>query len=972
MLLPRVILVTTALSTVAFTQADDTELFVVTLPATARPNVTFIMDTSGSMGGGAGSPMEQAKEAARNFVNNASDINISLMSFNTRGGCGSGGSVDFASEDVATARTRAINVINGYSASCSTPLGDTYFEAFLYYAGLTPVYGSESVPASLSGSDYLSPITNACQRNNIIVFTDGYPDGGETSDTRINRLTSGLTFPAGVSHLTNPCPADVGNCMDEQAWLMSNFDINIDFPGDQNITTFSIGFGFTGSAPAVLPRIANMGGGQFFTAANANQLLQVLNDILLRVSAVSNSFAAPPSSTSAFNSLQTSEDIYYVMFRPDAGPAWTGNLKRFRLGEDNQIYDVNGNLAIDTTTGQFNQTAQSFWSSTADGAEVEAGGMAEQITLNRSLYTNTSGNSGVTLSATANSLHENTTAITAAMLGAADATERQEILQWARGVDVDDTDGDGSSTDVRTTVGDALHTQPRDLIYFSNPTGNVIDKTVFFTTNDGFLHAVDAEDGTTEFAFIPQDLLPNLKTYRDGFTTGGVLKAYGLDGPMTVWYNDANGDGDILQANNGTADTNEHIYLYLTMRRGGNNIYALDVTDRSNPELKWVIRGDLDNNHQLDSRLVNPNFSELGQTWSAPQLARIPWNGTERQVLLFGGGYDADTDTQTTTLAGSDIGSAIYMVDAETGAKLWDATPRSYSDLTLGTMNYSFAADLALVDIDQDGLLDFFYAADVGGQLFRFDIDPANTGASDFADGGMIAQISQQNAANSRRFFEAPVVSIGRNSEHLNIAIGTGLRHSPLNTTVNDRMYVFRDPNVFETPANYNYAIRGGSPSYIDESTLYDATSNLIQQGTDAQQQTALTSLENGNGWYIRMEGSGEKILGKASIFNGVLLFNSFVPGATANCAPGAGVNHFYAVNIENASAVFNLDTSLTVLNKSDRRQTLLSGTIAPTPTIFNRGNQGAEVCVGSQCFQNLLRSVRSVPMHRNFWRENR
>ncbi|WP_354009967.1 pilus assembly protein [Endozoicomonas lisbonensis] len=962
---------TIALSTVVFTQADDTELFVATLPDSARPNVTLIMDDSGSMGWGSPTPMSQAQAAARNFLNNASDINISLMSFN---GCNPGGNVDFASENIATARARAIGVINGYFADCGTPLGDTYYEAYRYYAGLSPRFGTGSVAASITGSNYRSPISNACQRNSIIVFTDGWPNTGEQSAAAINALTNGLTFPAGIGHLSHSCVADSGECMDEQAWFMFNNDVNANFRGDQQITTFTIGFGFTGTPPALLPRTANMGGGQFYTAANANQLSDVLNDILLRVNATANSFAAPAASTSSFNTLETSEDVYYVMFRPAAGPNWTGNLKRYRLGDDNQIYDVNNNLAIDPATGLFLDTAQSFWSSSADGLEVEEGGMAEQITSSRPAYTNTTGNSGVNLTETDNQLHENTAAITAAMLGAANATEREQLLQWGRGVDVDDADGDGSSTDNRTSVGDALHTQPRDITYFANATGTTVDKTVYFTTNDGFLHAVNAADGTTEFSFIPEDLLPNLKTYRDGFVTGGALKAYGLDGPMTVWHNDDNGDGDILQSNNGTADSNEHIYPYLTMRRGGNNIYALDVTNRSRPELKWVIRGDLDNNHQLDSRATNPDFNELGQTWSAPLLTRVNWNGSERQVLLFGAGYDVDTDTQTTTLSVSDIGSAIYMVDAETGAKLWRSSSRGYADLSVSGMNYAIAADLALVDIDQDGLLDFFYAADVGGQLFRFDIEPTNTGASNFATGGRIAQLSLQTAAESRRFFETPAVSIGRNSEYLNIAIGSGLRHTPLSTTVNDRMYVIRDPNVFDTPANYNYAVRGGSPSYIDESNLYDATSNLIQQGTNAQQQTALTSLESSNGWYIRMEGSGEKILSRASIFNGILLFSSFTPasGTTTNCTPGAGANNFYAVNVENASSVFNLDTSLAALNKSDRSQTLLSGTIAPAPSIVNRGNQGSEVCVGNQCFQNLLRSVRSIPMHRNFWRENR
>lgn len=943
----------------------------------------MIYDTSGSMLITEASTGQQrrvgASQAAINFINSAQNINFGLMSFApVRNSTNL--NFDVAVRDINQIRTDAVTAIQNYVYDAWTPLYESYFEAYRYFRGensrFAVTFGANTRVAG-STSQYRSPITHRCQENIILLITDGLPSVYRTGLDLIRNLISGVTFPTGEG-LTNNCDtsddaSDNEWCMEELGYFMDTTDMSSTIDGTQHVSTFVVAC-YGDADETVWRNTARVSGGEYYSVANSNELAAALTGILERVNATASIFAAPATSPSAFNSLQTSEDVYYTMFRPARGPNWTGNLKRYRLGQDNQIYDVNGNLAIDATTGQFRATAQSFWSSSADGLIVGAGGVAEEITLTRALYTNTTGSTDVDLTDSDNILHENTTAITSAMLGAADATERTQLLQWGRGVDIDDSDGDGSTTDVRTAVGDALHTQPRDITYYADSTGSVVDKTVFFTTNDGFLHAIDADDGTTEFAFIPEELLSNLKFYRDGFVSGGTLKVYGMDGPMTVWHNDANNDGDVLQADNGSADANEHIYLYLTMRRGGNNIYALDVTDRSNPELKWVIEGDLDNDHQRDTRTANPNFNELGQTWSAPLLARVNWNGAERQVLLFGGGYDADTDAQTTIASNSDIGNAIYMVDAETGAKLWSASSQSYSNLTLSTMDFGIAADLTLVDIDQDGLIDFFFAADTGGQLFRFDIDPANSGASNFATGGKIAQISTSTAANTRRFFEAPVVSIGRNSEYLNIAVGTGLRHSPLDTTVNDRMYVIRDPNVFETPANYNYATRGGSSTFIDESNLYDATSNLIQQGTTAEQQTALTTLDSSNGWYLRMESSGEKILGQATIFNGILLFNSFTPVATfsSNCIPQAGTNHFYSVNIENAGSVFNQDTSVAALNKSDRRVATLNSAIAPTPSIVNRGNQGSEVCVGTQCFQNLLRSVRSVPMHRNFWRENR
>ncbi len=759
-----------------------------------------------------------------------------------------------------------------------------------------------------------------------------------------------------------------GGCLDELAWYMHNRDIISNLSGDQNVDTYTIA-GFGGAPPALMTSTANHGGGQYYAANNASELNDALNDILLRVNTEDSTFASPATTTSAFNSLQTSEDVYFIMFKPDVGPGWTGNLKRYRLGSDNQIYDANGALAIDPLTGFFKETAKSFWSTVVDGKTVGLGGMAEKITQSRSLYSDISGTSNVALNTTGNQLHEDNTSITSQMLGQSiNSSERTLILKWGRGVDVDDEDSDGSTTDHRTSIGDPLHTQPRVITYFKNATGSVVDKTIYFTTNDGFLHAVDSSDGSTEFAYIPKSLLENLKKYRDGYINDSSLKEYGQDGPMTVWLNDLNSDGDVLQSDNGNVDIGEHIYLYTTMRRGGNNIHALDVTDRENPVLKWIIKGDLDNNQQADSTSSNPDFNELGQTWSSAKLARVQWNGNPTRVLFFGGGYDSDTDDQT-TIQNNDLGRAIYMVNAETGAKLWSAGKQN-QNLNLSQLNYSIPADVTLVDINQDDLVDYLFAVDVGGQIIRFDINPSNTGASNFATGGVIAKLSGTSSADARRFFEAPDVIIGKDSEYLNIAVGSGFRANPLSTTVDDRMYVIRDPNVFESPASYHYA----SGNIITESSLYNATENLIQQGSSTQQQVALASLDSSHGWMMELEVNGEKVLSKPKVFKGVLLFNSFAPrsSSAATCGPQPGENYFYAVDIEDASATFNLDTASSSLQKSDRNKMLQHSTLAPESSILTRSNEGAEICVGTECFQDTLQSLGSVPVNRNFWKENR
>ncbi|MDL2425389.1 hypothetical protein M2C68_22870, partial [Pseudomonas sp. BAgro211] len=61
--------------------------------------------------------------------------------------------------------------------------------------------------------------------------------------------------------------------------------------------------------------------------------------------------------------------------------------------------------------------------------------------------------------------------------------------------------------------------------------------------------------------------------------------------------------------------------------------YALDLTDRSNPKLLWLIKGG-----------TTTGFEQLGQTWSPPVKTRIDIGGTVTDVLIFAGGYDPNQD----------------------------------------------------------------------------------------------------------------------------------------------------------------------------------------------------------------------------------------------------------------------------------------------------------------------------------------
>src|SRR5690606_21319600 len=154
----------------------------------------------------------------------------------------------------------------------------------------------------------------------------------------------------------------------------------------------------------------------------------------------------------------------------------------------------------------------------------------------------------------------------------------------------------------------------------------------------------------------------------------------------------------------------------------------------------------------------------LGQTWAAPVPARIDIAGApyapdnpERLVVVMTGGYDPGQDAPEPRT--DDVGNALYIVDAVNGELLWwagvaDATQRFAAPN--GAMRYSLPGGVKVLDLDTDGFADRLYAADVGGQVWRFDLWNGRDAAS-LATGGVIASLGAAAAAaptgaDTRRF----------------------------------------------------------------------------------------------------------------------------------------------------------------------------------------------------------------------------
>ena len=934
--------------------ADDTE---VLLGPTGQLNVLFIMDTSGSMGtvddadADPRSRLGIVQDVFEALMNDESywGINVSLMRFdnNAQGGY----FVSPMQELNSSTRTSIIEASNTFTAGGGTPLSESLYEAARFFRGISVDYGDSSSPGTnhagvFSGSNYISPITSQCQTNTIVLLTDGVPTSDSDANSNIETL------------IGNTCS---GNCLDE----LSNYLYTTDqssISGTQKVITSTIGFT---TNQTLLENTATNGGGTYMTANNDTQLRAAFKAALNpgSIEDANNTFSPPAMAANAFNNISHTNNLYFTLFEPSVTSNWVGNVKPYKLtGSPPQLTDANEVVAIDSQ-GIFTPSSVSFWSAngTADGGSVVAGGANSQLpsaaSRNVYTYTGTYSDTGIPqspadsrLSHPSNGLTDTNSSLIPAMLGLTDSNVADTVINTTRA----------------STLADPLHSKPALVTYGgteSNP-----DVTLFVATNGGFLHAIDASTngeataGEEQFAFIPQELLPNLAALADN----AGAHPYGLDGDVTAWVKESDDADHTIETGDG-----DHVYVYVGMRRGGSNYYALDVTNRDVPRLKWVIKGGVGG---------TTGFSELGQTWSRPEVTTIKSGSSTKTVLIFGGGYDTDQDNAHLDADGNvvygvadNIGRAIYIVDANTGEKLWQAGPAgsddgSDPDLVISTMTNSIPSDVRLLDSDLDGHTDRLYVGDMHGQIFRIDLQTTDTGFS--GSGIRLANLGGTDAANDRRFYYPPDVVIAQQPgsvPYVAVNIGSGYRAHPLNPAsgarVNDRFYSLRDPGVLgAAPSNF---------SAITNSDLFNATSDLESTASELE-----------HGWYITLgNGNGEKVLSSSITLNGEIFFTTYTPPeavADGDCSRQLGTGTLYRVSLFDAKPTlinYNDDGDVIAATVGDRTTPLARQGIPSSPTVmfretFNDDGTSAGVkiihCEGTEC-EELPDSIK---MEETYWRD--
>jgi type IV pilus assembly protein PilY1 len=376
----------------------------------------------------------------------------------------------------------------------------------------------------------------------------------------------------------------------------------------------------------------------------------------------------------------------------------------------------------------------------------------------------------------------------------------------------------------------------------------------------------------------------------------------------------------------------DFVYILFGMRRGGVTYRMLDVTDKNNPKLVW-------------SRVLD----DPGQSWSAPVVTRMDIDGASQNelkaVAVIGGGYDVVHDTAAYNTKPDAVGAGVHVLDLMTGDTLWRAgSETSEADLKLEKMTRAIPTRIKVLDISGDGFADRMYAADLGGQIWRFDISNGQPVASLVA-GGVIAQLGAEGlakpgAADTRRFYNSPDIALfndtRQNRRFISISIGSGYRAHPLDLDATDRFYSLRDPNVFNSLSQTQY----DNFEPYEEADLIDVSGEV---------NVTLTSADKG--WMLTLP-SNQMVLTDAVTFNNEVFFVSFSPdsaGAEA-CNIGLGTNYLWRVSIINGDPIVDDLGNIEAGGEDAARHTELAQSgIAPTPQFLFPGPDDAD-CTGAEC----------------------
>ena len=363
-----------------------------------------------------------------------------------------------------------------------------------------------------------------------------------------------------------------------------------------------------------------------------------------------------------------------------------------------------------------------------------------------------------------------------------------DLVDYLRGDDANEGNSAGDFRQRSSKMGDVVHSAPV-----------LNDGVVYVGANDGMLHAFDTADGQELFAYVPKIVVD--EGYLDDYASQDYDHKYFVDNTAHV------------------RETDSTTLLVGGLRKGGKGYFCLDVSDPANfaaGDVKWEYDATGDD--------------DLGYSYSR---AFIVETEAEGWVVVFGNGYDSVNEE-----------AVLYVLAATDGSLV--------KKIKTGISGCNGLSTPAVADMDADGFVDFAYAGDLKGNLWKFDLrgaDKSSWGVS-YTDGTDPKPLIQvKNSQGGQPITVQPdIAGMNCDSEQDGyiVVFGTGRYLGDNDATNTDTQSFY---GVWDWQANWSTGQEGKYLGVFDVSAAASGLSNSPASADDLTllEQTATVTDAYGN-----------------------------------------------------------------------------------------------------------------------------
>ena len=681
--------------------------------------------------------------------------------------------------------------------------------------------------------------------------------------------------------------------------------------------------------------------------------------LCFKVAAASQAASSTTVNQQQSSKVETGSQAYFGYYDPQN---WTGALTA------NSLINTAGVLTISSTA---NWDGSCVLTGVASGATCATTGQSGPVTA-QNWVTGSSGRVMLTWSGTAGIPFEwaSLTSAEQSALDAGDSSQTADRLQFLRGDPAEEIENGGVYRNLDSQLADIIDSSSSwvgppsksifdayetpatwlDKLYpsttmpensgqtYSNyvTTESTRQNVVYVGANDGFLHGFSAgawdttgtiynsttNTGQEVLAFMPQTVLQSIHNASNSYIDYANPQ-YGHN-----YYVDATpASGDLYYG--GTW----HTWVVGGLGAGGSEIYALDVTTPGNfseSNASTLVMGDWQGGTSVTTNpgnFVCQNAANcalnLGNTYGTPTIRRLH-NGD--WALIFGNGLNSSS---------GDAGIFVLTIDPTSSTQTMYYLSAGKSGTSDG-IAYAHP-----VDMDQDHVVDYVYAGDVLGNVWRFDLTSNDPNAWTVTPGPLFTTSSQPITSDVY-----PVFVQGTAGVQLMLFFGTGEKF-PLTqssgisyVTGQQSFYGIWDWNMsgWNSINSTQFAsmpagtIGTLGPSNLQQQTVtIDSSTGLPSIDTpyvvcwagttscSAASQSAGTSAVSGNsqyGWYINLPGSNsgygnstnEQVIYNPILVTTAIQFNSILPAIDSPlmCTPDQDQGWSYALNVSNGNPINN------------------------------------------------------------------